>query len=87
MRYKHHEVDIIAIDTNAQELVFIEVKTRSRSDTGHPSLAINKAKISSMQQVARQYLQKSHLQYDYRFDSITITDNKIEHFENITWGM
>lgn len=85
--YKHHEVDLIAFDTTLQELVFVEVKTRRHSSKGHASIAVTKKKVESMHIVAKQYLKKHSWDFDYRFDIITVTDNHIEHFENITWNL
>lgn len=79
------EVDIIALDKEFDEVVFIEVKTRSGVEFGHPDEAVSFRKIASMRKVASAYLKKAHLEKDYRFDIITVVGKKIEHFENITW--
>jgi len=83
-----NEIDIIALDREFDELVFIEVKTRDSADFGHPNQAVKFKKIASMRKVAQTYLKKLRLQNDYRFDIITVigkNGNNIEHFENITW--
>jgi putative endonuclease len=80
------EIDIVALDEKHEELVFIEVKTRSNSYYGNPSTAVNRDKIRSMNFVANIYLKRSHLDYDYRFDIVAITPEGIEHYENVTWG-
>lgn len=84
VRIGTHEVDIIATDATG-ELVFVEVKTRSTSQFGHPSVAVTPLKIKSLQQVARAYL-REHPGYDsYRFDVISVLPDEIEHFQNVTW--
>jgi putative endonuclease len=85
IRLKNNEVDIIAIDTENNDLVFVEVKTRTTDFFGNPSQAVNKKKIASMQKVARAYLATQKWERGFRFDVITILPDSIEHFENITW--
>jgi putative endonuclease len=79
------EVDIIAHDHQHDELVFIEVKTRSKGYFGSPSEAVNRRKLDKMARVAQHYLHSQHLQADYRFDIIAICGDEIEHFINVTW--
>jgi putative endonuclease len=81
------ELDIVAVDGKA--IVFVEVKTRTSTDVGLPTDAIDARKKQRMTQAALAYL-KSHrlLTYAARFDVVAITwppDAKqpaIEHFEN-----
>lgn len=97
IRVKNNEIDIVALDQDNNEIVFIEVKTRSSNSFGSPALAVSKLKLKSMTFVARHFLKQNYCNMDYRFDIIAITyfgENsahnkgtkpKIEHFENITW--
>lgn len=85
IRVKNNEIDIIAVDSVKNELVFCEVKTRSTNFFGDPSLAVTKKKLASMQLVARVYLQQQKWTGGYRFDVVTVLPNSVEHFENITW--
>lgn len=80
------EVDIIALDKEHQELVFIEVKLRTRAGRGSPSLAVDRAKLNKIARAAEVYIWKKKLQLDYRFDIIAITGKDIRHFENVSWG-
>lgn len=82
------ELDVIAVD--GRTIVFVEVKTRSSSDAGLPSDAVDPRKEKRMTQAALAYL-KAHglLQYQARFDVVAITwpadarrPTSIEHFEN-----
>jgi putative endonuclease len=81
------ELDIIAVDDRT--IVFVEVKTRTTTDAGHPTDAIDVTKQRRMTQAALGYL-KSHglLQHTARFDVVAITwpENArrptIEHFKN-----
>jgi len=81
------ELDIIAVD--GRTIVFVEVKTRTSTDAGHPADAIDATKQRRMTQAALAYL-KSHglLQHAARFDVVAITWPEkarrptIEHFKN-----
>jgi putative endonuclease len=81
------EIDIIAID--GRTVVFVEVKTRSSADAGHPSEAVDVTKQRRMTRAALAYL-KAHnlLQTSARFDVVAVTWRDahqppiIEHFPN-----
>jgi putative endonuclease len=81
------ELDIIAVDDRT--IVFVEVKTRTSTDAGHPVEAIDATKQRRMTQAALAYL-KSHglLQHAARFDVVAVTwpENArrptIEHYKN-----
>lgn len=81
------EIDIIAID--GRTIVFIEVKTRSSAEAGHPADAVDATKQRRMTQAALAYL-KAHnlLQTPARFDVVAVTwrithePPAIEHFQN-----
>src|SRR5438552_127185 len=66
------ELDVIAAD--GRTVVFVEVKTRSSSDAGHPADAIDDRKEQRMTQAALGYL-KSHRLLDHaaRFDVVAVT--------------
>ena len=85
IRLKNSEVDIIALDTTSNELVFVEVKTRTTAYFGDPSQAVSSKKIRSMQLVAREYMHQRHWVGEFRFDVLAVLPNSIEHFENVTW--
>jgi putative endonuclease len=85
LSFKNHEIDLIALDKRFQEIVFVEVKTRQTSFYGHPSNAVNRQKLKSLQYVARRYLASKGLLNLYRFDIIAVTPGRVEHFENVTW--
>lgn len=73
------EIDIIAMDKD--EIVFIEVKTRSNNDFGTPSEAVNKIKQKHMYKSAKYFLYKFNLMDNFvRFDviEILIKNGKLE---------
>jgi putative endonuclease len=83
--FGRQEVDIVAFDTTTKELVFVEVKTRSQTQFGHSSQAVNHKKLRAMKNVASAYCKKHQLSFSRRFDIICIWPGTIEHFENVTW--
>jgi putative endonuclease len=86
IRYKTHEIDIVALDKKHHELVFVEVKTRAGSEFGTPAEAVDQRKLRSLQQAARVYRQQMRLnKVDYRFDIVTVLPGRIEHYQNVTW--
>ncbi len=82
---KNAEIDIIAEDKGT--LVFIEVKTRTSLNYGHPFEAVTEAKISKIHTAILGYFKNCEKKYkDYRLDGIAIiglNNPKIEHIKNI----
>lgn len=65
------EIDIIAIDKN--ELVFIEVKTRTNLKYGKPVEAVNQNKQKHLTKAVRYYLYSRHLENEFvRIDVMEI---------------
>jgi len=83
-RFKHLEIDIVALDLNLDEIVFVEVKTRSQAQYGHPSLSATSKKIANLTRAALVYLEKNSIAKDFRFDIISLLPKKLEHFKNVT---
>lgn len=79
------EVDIIAKDHNF--LVFVEVKTRSGSDYGHPAAFVTPHKEELLVDAARIYMEEVQHEDEFRFDIISVLlntgkDPLIEHFQD-----
>ncbi len=67
------EIDIIAEDKKTDEIVFIEVKTRTNCDYGLPAEAVNNIKKLHILKTANYYLYKNDLNNkNIRFDVIEI---------------
>ncbi|MBQ9314567.1 MAG: YraN family protein [Clostridia bacterium] len=65
------EIDIIALEDN--EIVFIEVKTRTQTLCGLPSESVNKSKKKQLYKVAEYFLYANNLlNAKVRFDVIEI---------------
>ena len=68
---KQGEIDIIAKDKN--EVVFVEVKSRSDVGYGLPSEAVTKQKIKHLCRTARYFLYKNNMFNEFiRFDVVEI---------------
>ncbi len=83
-RYGKDEIDIIAKQN--QELVIVEVKTRSSTYLAEPEFAVTKKKQGFLIRAANAYIEKKDLTIECRFDiiSIVIYTNKtqLEHIED-----
>lgn len=69
-RHENDEIDIIAMDD--EELVIVEVKTRSTDYYGNPEEDVGKQKESFLIRGAESYLEEYKLDIDSRFDIIAI---------------
>ena len=81
------EIDLIAVD--GRTVVFVEVKTRTSQDAGHPAEAVDDDKQRRLTKLALAYMKRHDLlECSARFDIVAITwpsakaAPKIEHFKN-----
>lgn len=83
-RYFKHEVDIIAQFKN--ELVAVEVKTRSSLDFGNPQDFVKHSQIKSIVTAVDGFMEQQNLDLEVRFDIIAVlhTQGKfvIKHIED-----
>jgi putative endonuclease len=68
--FDHKELDIIAWE--GDELVFVEVKTRTGYQYEHPLEAISTGKIRNLVIAADRYIRMRDLDVESRFDVITV---------------
>ncbi len=85
-RCRQGEIDIIVRDEIKNELVFVEVKTRSSLKYGRPSEAVEQLKQKHIKNVAKYYNYKKKIKNTaIRFDVIEVFLNnsnyKIEHIK------
>ncbi len=82
--FGHLELDIVAQDGN--ELVIVEVKSRSGIRYEHPSEAVTNAKIKRIVEAADAYIQENDIEFETRFDVITVIffgqNHELEHFKD-----
>ncbi len=75
------EADILA--EIGDEIVFVEVKTRTGNEYGLPSEAVNKAKRERYRKIAKYYWLKTGEEPNARFDVVEVwADGKIHHIPN-----
>ena len=81
-RFDRAEVDIIAQDK--EQIVIVEVKTRTSDFFGDPQEFVSPEKIKQVVKVADHYLISNEIDMEARFDIVAILVNKkkeeIEHF-------
>ena len=86
IRTPYGEIDILA--KHQDQLIFVEVKTRSSKRFGEPEAAVTEEKITHMIDSAQSYLQEHpEVNQDWRIDVIAILQVRgeqpvITHFEN-----
>lgn len=82
--FGHLELDIVA--TDGDELVIVEVKSRTGDRYEHPSEALSGKKIRQLVEAAEGFIQQTNWEGSTRFDLITViftgSDTyELEHFE------
>ncbi len=83
-RFKHKEIDIVAFQND--ELVIVEVKSRTEDTYEEPWQAVTNQKIKYLADATEAYIEKYQIENEVRFDVISIVFKnntpKIEHIEN-----
>lgn len=83
-RWHHYELDIVA--TKDEELIVVEVKTRSEDYLLSPEEAVDNKKIRRIVAAADAYVRYFNLELPVRFDIITLIKGKegfqIEHIDD-----
>lgn len=85
-RCRQGEIDIIAIDIEKEEIVFIEVKSRTSLEYGEPAEAVDRIKQKHIYQSARYYIYKNEIKnIAIRLDIIEVylyrNNNKVNHIK------
>lgn len=73
-RYQKGEIDLIAFFEN--EIIFIEVKARKKNSLIPPEQAVNHKKIKLLISTAHHYLTENEIEFNARFDIISIEGHK-----------
>lgn len=80
------EIDIIAKDNDT--IVFVEVKTRSTANFGHPFEAVNHKKLMNIFKAGLAYLKNTKEHYKrYRIDIISVLKTEpptVEHLKDVS---
>lgn len=77
VRMKGGEIDIIALEN--EELVFVEVKTRSSLSFGHPLDGLTQKKQLNFNKAVEEWIAENGKGEDLRIDVIGITANGTNH--------
>jgi putative endonuclease len=90
-RFDRNEVDLVCLDPQHEdEVVFVEVKTRTGTGFGPPEASITREKRQALIDVARAYLYEHEWEgAPARFDVIAVllSDGapQIDHYKNAFW--
>jgi len=83
-RFGHKEIDLIARDKN--DLVIVEVKTRTAPVREFPEQAVNRSKQRFLITAANGYVRYKHIPLEVRFDVVYVIYEKgipgIRHIRN-----
>jgi len=85
---RYGEIDLIA--RLGDEILFVEVKTRTGNDFGYPEEAVDSQKIKHLVKAIEIYLDNKRLSAFWRLDAISVEINtsrktaKIRWFKNLT---
>lgn len=87
-RCEHGEIDIIAMTPDGQTVVFVEVRTRSTTNAGHPLETIGDRKAARMRRTAGAWLsEQPEFIPSFRIDVIGILWDaeapELTHFEGL----
>lgn len=77
------EIDLIA--QCGDEILFVEVKTRTAILNGYPELAVDYHKQHKISQTAQHYLQNNKYSNFWRLDIISVEINRGQKSAKITW--
>ena len=77
------EIDLIA--ERGDEILFVEVKTRSGSDFGYPEEAVNYFKVRHLIKVINIFFDRKRLNKFWRLDAISVEVDKARLKAKISW--
>jgi putative endonuclease len=88
VNYRWGEIDLVAIDLEKNELVFVEVRHRAENSMTRPEESMSKSKITRLKRaidtylVSPQFSQKGLKLSGIRIDLFAFTGEKIDHWKN-----
>lgn len=77
----HKELDLIV--KKDRLVIFVEVKSSRSSKFGHPSERVDARKQKNLTAAAQRFIAEQKLsRVDFRFDVVTFSKGKMEHYPN-----
>jgi len=87
LRVPGGEIDLLMEDTTRKELVFVEVRTRTKSEFGSPEESVSPNKQHALKRSIAMHMQNYSWKTNYRLDLVAIildgNDAKITHYKDI----
>jgi putative endonuclease len=83
--YRHGRVELDLICEVKNEIIFIEVKTRTSDAMAYPEQAVGKSKQRNIRMAAENFLEENQITRSVRFDIIAVIKGdkfEIEHIED-----
>ena len=83
--YRFGRVEIDRICEYNNEIIFVEVKTRTSDQMAYPERAVGKSKQKNIKLAAENFLEENEISIPHRFDIIAVVKGEkfeIEHFED-----
>lgn len=84
--YKFSRVEIDIVTQFENEIVFVEVKTRTSDQMAYPEQAVGKSKQRNIRLAAENFIEENQMNLPARFDIIAVIKNQhrfeIEHIED-----
>ena len=86
VRLGHDEIDIIAFDTQEKVLVFVEVKTRKKSQNNYsPLMNLTHAKKKKMIRAKNKWISRNEYEEGTRVDVICVAGGSVvDHYKGIS---
>lgn len=82
-RTRYGEIDLIAL--MGDEILFVEVKTRTSEEYGYPEQAINYFKVRHLYRAVESYLNKHQLDNFWRLDGISVNLDCVKKTAKFKW--
>lgn len=86
-RVKGGEIDIVMHDPKTEEIVFVEVRTRTFSEFGSPEESFGPKKANSLKRSIEFYMQKFPWNTNFRLDLIAVVigfgEPNIRHYRHL----
>ena len=85
--HRGYELDIVALNSTGDTVVFVEVKTRYSNAVSEPEDAVDEKKMRRICMAANHYVCEKQIDKYYRFDIISViykseSDYTLKHIEN-----